>query len=52
MIVLEAMKMENSVCSPDDYKIKKIYVKAGDSVAAGDPLIEFEDIDKVENKKE
>jgi biotin carboxyl carrier protein len=36
ILILEAMKMENSISSPKSGKISKILVKAGDKVAAGD----------------
>lgn len=36
ILILEAMKMENSISSPKTGKISKILVKAGDKVAAGD----------------
>ena len=32
VVVLEAMKMENDICSPKDGVVKEIRVKAGDSV--------------------
>src|SRR5579884_4017394 len=42
LLVLEAMKMETSITSPVAGKIKKINVSAGESVQAGQVLIEFE----------
>jgi len=36
ILILEAMKMENSISSPKSGKITKILVKAGDKVSAGD----------------
>ena len=36
ILILEAMKMENSISSPKSGRITKILVKAGDKVAAGD----------------
>lgn len=42
LLILTAMKMENSFLSPRDGIIKKIAVKVGDSVIKGDLLIEFE----------
>lgn len=42
LIILEAMKMENSVLSEKDGIIKSIKVKTGDSVLQGDLLIEIE----------
>lgn len=42
LCVIEAMKMQNILKSERDGKIKSIKVKAGDSVAVDELLIEFE----------
>lgn len=42
LAVVEAMKMQNILKSERDGKIKSINVKAGDSVAVDELLIEFE----------
>lgn len=42
MLVLEAMKMKNSIKAPFDGIIKAINVKTGKQVAKGELLIEFE----------
>lgn len=42
LLVLEAMKMENSITNPADAVIKKIKVMAGKVVEKGQVLIEFE----------
>jgi biotin carboxyl carrier protein len=42
LLILTAMKMENSLLSPRDGVIKSISVNVGDSVIKGDLLIEFE----------
>jgi len=42
LIVLEAMKMENVLKSPDDVIIKSIEVEIGKSVEKNQVLIEFE----------
>lgn len=42
LLILEAMKMENSVVSPRDGIIKKIKVNNGDAVDKGQVLIEYE----------
>ena len=42
LMVLEAMKMESSITSPVDGRIKAVNVKAGDSVKGRDILVEFE----------
>jgi biotin carboxyl carrier protein len=42
ILVLEAMKMENTIFAPSAITIKKVYVKEGDRVPKGQLLIEFE----------
>ena len=42
LLTLSAMKMENILCSEREVKIKKLHVKPGTVVKAGDLLIEFE----------
>ena len=42
MLVLEAMKMETSITSPVSARIKRLLVHAGESVQAGQVLVEFE----------
>lgn len=42
LIILSAMKMENSFLSPRDGVIKSIAVKVGDAVDKGQLMIEFE----------
>lgn len=42
MCIVEAMKMQNILKSERDGVIKSITVKAGDSVAVDELLIEFE----------
>jgi biotin carboxyl carrier protein len=42
LLILEAMKMENSFLSPRDGVIKSIAVIKGDAVDKGQLLIEFE----------
>jgi biotin carboxyl carrier protein len=42
LLILEAMKMENSFLSPRDGTIKTISVSLGDAVDKGQLLIEFE----------
>lgn len=43
VLILEAMKMENEICSFKPGRIKSIYVKEGQHVSSGDPLFEMED---------
>jgi biotin carboxyl carrier protein len=38
---MEAMKMENQIQAPHNGTIKRVYVKKGDSVAEGDPVVEI-----------
>lgn len=40
--VVEAMKMQNSLTSVRDGKIKHIHCKAGDSIGEGDMIVEME----------
>jgi propionyl-CoA carboxylase alpha chain len=42
LLVIEAMKMQNIIKAQVDGKIKKVNVKAGESVAVDQLLIEFE----------
>lgn len=42
LVVLEAMKMEKFINAPQSGKVKKVNIKAGDSVVAGTVLIEME----------
>lgn len=42
IMVIEAMKMENSIVLPSDAVIKKIHVKKGEAVVKGQLLIELD----------
>ncbi|MGC5326715.1 pyruvate carboxylase [Brevibacillus sp. SYSU BS000544] len=42
LLVSEAMKMETTLQAPGDAKVKSIHVKAGDTIEAGDLLLELE----------
>lgn len=42
LLVLSAMKMETVVSAPEDGKVKRIIANQGDSMAAGDLLVELE----------
>jgi acetyl-CoA/propionyl-CoA carboxylase biotin carboxyl carrier protein len=42
VVILEAMKMENSVNAEKSGVVKKIHVTTGDSVSAGDVVVEIE----------
>ncbi|MBI9068634.1 MAG: acetyl-CoA carboxylase biotin carboxyl carrier protein subunit [Salinivirgaceae bacterium] len=41
LLILEAMKMQNEIQSPIAGKVKKIYIKAGESVLKDDLMIEI-----------
>lgn len=43
LLVLEAMKMENTLTSPRDGVVKSVHLKVADAVDKGAVLIEFED---------
>ncbi len=42
LLILEAMKMKNTIFSPLDGTIKHIYIKSGDTVHKGFLMMEFE----------
>jgi len=42
LMILEAMKMRNTIKAPFDGRIKKIYVKSEKNVPKGELLLEFE----------
>lgn len=42
LVILEAMKMENVLYAEKDLKVKKIHLKAGDTVQVNQAIIEFE----------
>ncbi len=42
LFILEAMKMENIIKSPDDVVVKSIKIKPGDKVEKGQVLVQFE----------
>jgi biotin carboxyl carrier protein len=39
LVILEAMKMENEIASPADGTVDELFVKSGDTVEAGAPLV-------------
>ena len=41
LLMYEAMKMQNEIESDGDYTVKRILVKEGEVIAAGQPIIEF-----------
>ena len=49
LMVLEAMKMENSIQMPQDGIVKKILIAQGNQVVANELLLEFENIKKSMN---
>ncbi len=40
--VIEAMKMENVLCAERDGKVAKVLAAVGDTLAADQPILEFE----------
>jgi len=44
VIIIEAMKMENLICSERKAKVTKVHVKPGDSVDANQVLVELEEV--------
>ncbi len=42
LVILEAMKMENAICSPKDAIVKSVFVKTGNTVEKNKLLIELE----------
>jgi biotin carboxyl carrier protein len=42
LLLLEAMKMENTVCAPADVVVKKIHIKEGDIVVKNQLILEIE----------
>jgi biotin carboxyl carrier protein len=44
LVVVESMKMENGVQARGEARVKKVHVKAGDSVGFGSPLVELEPV--------
>jgi len=44
LVVVESMKMENGIRAVGEGRVKRIHVKAGDSVNFGAPLVELEPV--------
>lgn len=44
VLVIESMKMQNMICSPNKLKVKKIHLQAKDIVSVDQILIEFEEV--------
>jgi pyruvate carboxylase subunit B len=42
LLIVEAMKMENEISTPKEGVVKEIFVKPGDLVNPGDPLVHVE----------
>jgi biotin carboxyl carrier protein len=42
VVVLEAMKMENEICSPKDGTVREVRVRAGESVQQSQALVVIE----------
>ena len=41
LCVLDSMKMNNTICAPDDGIVKKVYIAVGESVGKDAPMVEF-----------
>ena len=46
LMIIEAMKMEHTISAPRSGTIKRIYFAAGEQVAEGAQLLEFEETAK------
>jgi 3-methylcrotonyl-CoA carboxylase alpha subunit len=46
LMVIEAMKMEHTISAPQSGTVKRIYFAAGEQVAEGAQLLEFEETAK------
>ena len=42
LLVLDSMKMNNTICTSNDGVVKKIYVTVGQPVGKDAPMVEFE----------
>ena len=42
LLIMEAMKMEHTICAPRDGRVREFYFQAGDQVGGGEELLEFE----------
>ena len=42
LLVLEAMKMEHTICAPADGTVQAFYFEAGEQVTEGAELVDFE----------
>lgn len=46
VVIVEAMKMENELTAEAPARVKRVLVKAGDTVVKDQPLIEFDTLDE------
>lgn len=42
LCVLDSMKMNNTICAPNDGTVKKVYIAVGHSIGKDAPMFEFE----------
>ena len=42
LLVLDSMKMNNTICASDNGTVKTVYIEAGQPVGKNAPLVEFE----------
>jgi len=41
LVIMEAMKMEHTICAPADGEVREFYFQEGDQVSGGDELLDF-----------
>jgi 3-methylcrotonyl-CoA carboxylase alpha subunit len=41
LLIMEAMKIEHTICAPLDGEVRKFHFQVGDKVSGGDELLEF-----------
>ena len=42
LCVLDSMKMNNTICAPENGIVKTVYITVGESVGKNAPMVEFE----------
>jgi 3-methylcrotonyl-CoA carboxylase alpha subunit len=41
LLIMEAMKMEHTICAPDDGTVTEFFFQAGEQVSGGEELLDF-----------
>jgi 3-methylcrotonyl-CoA carboxylase alpha subunit len=41
LLIMEAMKMEHTICAPGEGTVSEFYFQAGDQVSGGEALLDF-----------